>query len=262
MLSIDDGIEALLGFSADDFLKSRVRLNDRVHPDDADIADMLFSTPHVEDAGSFNIRLRHADGKIRCVRGEYIKVPAQAAREAVLDLLLQDAKSLWKRADGNPMTDRFRALMENTDDFIFFKDRNHVFTAASRNLEVSFDPSEQSQTLLGQTDYDVFPERYADIYYRLEKQVFAGIPVASEVHESLLLSGGLAWLDNRKYPIRNDAGEIVGLFGVVRDVTERMKAEQALRASEESLREVAEYCRPRQLLDRHHQRNMDKFGCP
>jgi PAS domain S-box-containing protein len=127
--------------------------------------------------------------------------------------------------------------MENTDDFIFFKDRNHVFTCASRNIMKPFGPDRESVSVLGLTDYDVFPEKSADISYRLEKQVFAEVPVASELHESLTLDGTLAWLDNHKYPIRNDKGEIVGLFGVARDVTEHMKAQEALRENEDSLKE-------------------------
>jgi hypothetical protein len=71
-------------------------------------------------------------------------------------------------------------------------------------------PAERWTDLLGLTDYDVFPEAYADIYYRLEKQVFAGIPVAQEIQEMLAKDGRRGWVDNRKYPIRNAQGDIVG----------------------------------------------------
>ena len=237
VLSVSNGIEPLLGFDAEDFLKSRVRLKDRIHADDADIADMLFSSDLKEATGTFNIRLRHADGRIRCVKGEYTKKLAEDGVTATLDLLLEDAKRLWKRPSGEPLTAHFRALLETTDDFIFFKDRNHVFTAVNRNAMAPIEPGGPIQELLGQTDYDVLPEKYADFYYRVEKQIFAGIPVAGDVHESPKLDGRLAWLDNRKCPIRNENGEIVGLFGVVRDITEQIGVVQALRESEESLKE-------------------------
>ena len=237
VLSVEGTIERLIGFSADDFLSSKVKLLDRIHPDDADIAGMLFTADRQDASGTFNIRLRHADGRIRCVRGEYSKTSASGGGEASLHLLLQDAKSLWKKFTGEPISAHFRALMENTDDFIFFKDRNHVFTEASLNILKPFGPDRESLNVLGQTDYDVFPEKYADIYYRLEKEVFAGASVASELHESMTPNGTLAWMDNHKYAIRNDSGETVGLFGVARDVTGHMKAEQALRESEEWLQE-------------------------
>ena len=93
-----------LAFSAEDFLTSRVHLKDRIHSDDADIAGMLFSCNLEIKSGSFNIRLRHADGKIRCVRGQFAARRRMAMGEAILDLLLQDAKSLWKSPDGEPIT--------------------------------------------------------------------------------------------------------------------------------------------------------------
>jgi PAS domain-containing protein len=106
----------------------------------------------------------------------------------------------------------FAAMMDNTDDYIYFKDRNHVFTGASQTLVSLCDPAEHWTDLLGQTDYDVFPEAYADVYYRLEKQIFSGTPVAHETQETLTKDGKKGWIDNRKYPIRDEHGEIIGLL--------------------------------------------------
>ena len=75
------------------------------------------------------------------------------------------------------------------------------------------DPAEHWTDLLGLTDYDVFLQELADGYYRLEKQVFAGLPVAHEVQRILGKDGRAGWVDNRKYPIRNDSGEIVDCSG-------------------------------------------------
>jgi diguanylate cyclase (GGDEF)-like protein/PAS domain S-box-containing protein len=236
VLSVSDGIMALLGFTAEAFLSSRVSLRERIHKDDCDVAGMLFSPENHPACGDFNIRLRHADGRIRCVRGQYSKQTSGGV--VTLDLLLQDAKSLYKSSDGEAVTASFRTMMDNTDDYIYFKDRNYVYTAGSRNLMTRSNPVPHEIDVLGQTDYDVYPEASADIYYRLEKQVFASVSVASEVHEGRTVDGKLAWLDSHKYPIKNDKGEIIGLFGVARDVTEHMKAQQTLRESEESLLEA------------------------
>jgi diguanylate cyclase (GGDEF)-like protein/PAS domain S-box-containing protein len=234
VLSASDGIEALLGFKPEDFLSSRVSLQELIHPHDADIAALLFSSEIDRPAGAFNVRLRHADGRIRCIKGHCTKNVAPGG-EVILDLLLQDAKSLWKRPTRQIEAVNFRAMMENTDDLIFFKDRNHVFTGASRNMMTALNPARACSCLLGLTDYDIFPEEFADKYYRLEKQVFAGMDVASEIQRSQAIDGTRRWVDNRKYPIRGDKGEIVGLFGIVRDIAEQVEAENALRQSEASL---------------------------
>ena len=223
-LSVSEGIDALLGYRADDFLTGKVTLQSRIHAHDQDIAEMLFSKETNPASATFNIRLRHADGRIRCFKGQYTKKVDNTGNGILLDLLLQDAKNLWQQQGDQTMMVNFKAMMENTNDYIYFKDRNHAFTGASQTLVAITDPSEHWTDLIGKTDYDVFPEEYADIYYSLEKQVFAGIHVAHEEQEYVGNDGNKGWVDNRKYPIGNDVGEIIGLFGIARDITEQKMA--------------------------------------
>jgi PAS domain S-box-containing protein len=233
VVSVSDSIEALLGFTADDFLSARVSLQQQIHPHDSDIADLLFSPGEPSTSGTFNIRLRHANGRILCIRGQYSK--AAGPKGLVLHLLLQDAKTLKRTMSDASSMVNFAAMMDNTDDYIYFKDRNHVFTGASQTLVSLCDPAEHWTDLLGQTDYDVFPEAYADVYYRLEKQIFSGMPVAHESSGDLTKDGKKGWVDNRKYPIRDEHGEIIGLYGIARDITEQKRAELALSESNDRL---------------------------
>jgi diguanylate cyclase (GGDEF)-like protein/PAS domain S-box-containing protein len=233
----DDGVLALLGFAPAEFLAGRVTLQERIHPDDQDIADMLFAPDPAPTSGTANLRLRRANGRIVCVRCTHEKTQAPNG-ELTLRLALQDAKHLARTLDDASATANFRAMMENTDDFIYFKDRNHVFTGASQTLVNICDPAEHWTDLLGLTDYDVFPEAYADTYYRLEKQVFQGLPVAQEIQETLDKLGHRGWVDNRKYPIHNAHGDTIGLFGIARDITERRQAEQKLLVSEAQQRNL------------------------
>ena len=228
VLSVSESIHALLGYSAEDFQLGKISLRQLIHRDDQDVVGDLFSSEIHCASGEFNVRMRQANGKIRCLKGRYKKEPALVTPDLVANLVLQDAKSLWQGVGDSSIMANFSAIMENTDDFIFFKDRNHVFTGASQTLVGVTDPSEHWSDLLGVTDYDVFPEEYADIYYRLEKDVFAGVAVANEVQGFRRNDGSKGWVDNRKYPIKGIGGELIGLFGVARDITEKKLAEQAL----------------------------------
>ena len=89
VLSVSEDVVALLGYQPQDFLSCSVRLVERIHPDDGDIASQLFSPDCEAGCGSFNIRIRHHDNRIRCIRGEAAKYLGQDA-PAVLNLTLQD----------------------------------------------------------------------------------------------------------------------------------------------------------------------------
>jgi len=240
ILSVGEGVLPLLGFSAAAFTRGEIALSERFHADDADIVERVFGLLVPGGEQTFNARIRNAAGRVVCVRGRFSKA-VLASGQIQVDLELEDARSLYAGTHGEPMLANFVAMMENTDDFIYFKDRNHVFTGASQTLVAITHPTEHWTDLLGKTDYDVFPEAYADIYYRLEKQVFSGIDVAHEVQGYVSNEGQQGWVDNRKYPLRDAQGEITGLFGVARDVTEKMLAEQALQRERQTLQLILDY---------------------
>ncbi len=225
VLSVTGDVEPLLGYPPDDFLAGRVSFRSRVHADDQDIAEVLFSAENNSSSGEFNMRLRQANSRIRCVRGHYEKRPGDPG--PILDLYLEDARNLAREVDGQAAN--FRAMMENTGDYLCFKDRHHVLTGASRALAEFAGAAGHWTDLPGQTDYDVFPEEYADLNYRLEKQVYASGTAIQETQEKLDRNGNPLWVDNRVCPVRNESGEIIGLFCNARDITERKLAENELR---------------------------------
>lgn len=235
VLSITDTIETLLGYTAEDYLSGRISLKAQFHTDDLDIAEILFSTEDLSE-DSFNIRLRQANGRIRCIKA--IAFKETITDGVVLNITLKDSKSLQRTLSDSSEMINFAAIMENTDDYIYFKDRNHVFTGASQSLVSLCSPAEHWTDLLGQTDYDVFPEDLADIYYRLEKQVFSGIPVAHEVQEYRTKDEIHGWVDNRKYPIRDEKGTLIGLYGIARDITANEQLKQELIKNEEKYKNL------------------------
>lgn len=61
----------LLGYSAEQLLQASPGLDGLIHPGDQDLAAQLFSPDAVPCSDSVNLRLRHADGRIRCVVGTF-----------------------------------------------------------------------------------------------------------------------------------------------------------------------------------------------
>lgn len=224
ILSVGGDVQSLLGFTPQHFLDGHISLQHCIHKDDQDLYHHFFHNTHnTIPSGSFTIRLRQANGIIRIVRIDYTRNTEQ------LFLFVQDVKDLFENNENMPVTVNLKAMMENTDDFIFFKNANHVLTAASQTLAKICPPFEHWTELIGKTDYDIFPEKYADLYYQMEKEVYFGAKVSNKIHGYLTLEGNKGWVDNRKYPIHNDNGEIIGLFGIARDVTDRIHFENKLK---------------------------------
>jgi len=239
LLSADHNLYQMLGYKFDELKESKQPFSTLIHIDDKDIATALFSLEPQETVININFRLRHPNGKIICLLADYQKQYHEDSDTLKLQLHLIDPKSVLVPMEDQVLMSNFAVMMDTTDDYIYFKDRNHVFTGASQTLVNLTEPSKHWKDLLGKTDYDVFSEEYADAYYRLEKQVFSGeIKIAHEVQETINTDGNKGWVDNRKYPIEDADGNIVGLFGIARDITEHKLLEIALKQSEEHFRAI------------------------
>lgn len=123
-------------------------------------------------------------------------------------------------------------LMESAQDGIFFKDRRHCFTRVNRELARLV--GKTPEQMIGKTDYDFFSAaKYADEAMSEEKIIFqTGNPVL-QAERFTPVAGGVQWRQVSKVPIKNRSGEIVGLCGISRDVTEaRDNNEQLIRQNE------------------------------
>ncbi len=239
LLSVDAGIEALLGFSASAFQSGEISFRDRIHPDDADVAAKLFSQDSVAESGTVNLRLRHAGGYIRCVRGSFEKTHGQRGECRVLNLLLEESTSLCNSKSQPARLTTIEPMMDFVGEVLYFKNRDHVFTALNRAASQVFSGSGQEvRDPVGLTDYDLFSEAYADISYRLEKEVLAGADVATEIHASPFETEPRKWLNSLKYAVRGPGGDVIGLFGVAHDISGYRQTQDRLRESEEMLREA------------------------
>lgn len=236
LLSVDAGIESLLGFSASRFLVGEVVLRDRIHPDDADVVTKLSSQAAGDQSGTVNLRMRHSDGRIRCVRGSFAKTPGKRGESPVLEILLEDARSLHSSKRQPARLTTVEPMMDFVGEVLYFKNTDHVFTALNRAARQTFCRDAQAgPDPVGLTDYDLFSEDYADVAYRLEKQVFAGADVATEIHAAPFQPG--KWLNSLKYGVRGPGGDLIGIFGVSHDITGYKQTQERLRESEEMLRD-------------------------
>ena len=231
-----EGVEALLGYAPEDFLTGRVQLQERIHPEDAGLAEWLFSDANPDGRGTLNLRIRHADGRIRCCKARYER---KRAREgpAQLELFLEDARQVAEPGDAG-LVASFKSLIEHTGDYIQLKNRNHVILAVSGSAPLLSESAKSTAELVGKTDYDMHPEAVADVAYRMEAKSLCEGRRVDQLQKLRTREGRQIWIDNRKYPINGASGEIIGILGIAPEITEYLEAEERLRESEETLRQA------------------------
>lgn len=124
-------------------------------------------------------------------------------------------------------SDLLQALLENSPDYLFFKDRESRFIRTNRAHAQLLLGLDDPQKAIGKTDFDLFSQAEAQRFYEEEQKVMeTGQPVVARewsLHSST--SGGLVWLSEHKVPIRDETGQVIGLLGISRDVTQLKQAE-------------------------------------
>ncbi|HUI68972.1 MAG TPA: PAS domain S-box protein [Spirochaetia bacterium] len=119
-----------------------------------------------------------------------------------------------------------QALMDNVPDYIYFKDRDSRFilnNQAHAEALGAHNPAE----MLGKTDFDYFTPVHAQKAFDDEQRIIrTGQPMIDEVEEQTWKDRPPTWASSTKMALRNEKGEIIGTFGVSRDMTERRKMEE------------------------------------
>jgi len=137
-------------------------------------------------------------------------------------------------------------LLSCAGERVYFKDLMSRFVLVSEGWITAYAPGRTAAELVGKTDFDVFSEHHASSALADEQQIIkTGEPIVGKVERETYQGRADAWVSTTKMPLRDSRGAIIGTFGISRDVTAQIKAEQILArhaqrlsSQNESLREL------------------------
>ena len=129
-----------------------------------------------------------------------------------------------------------RQMLADTDERIFFKDRDGRFLLVSHACLRTHGQQRKLEDLIGTKDSDFFTGPHADAALADERRVMeTGEPMLAKIERETFHDRPDAWAQTSKLPLRDEDGNIIGTWGTARDITAQIHAEQALAASREEL---------------------------
>ena len=127
-----------------------------------------------------------------------------------------------------------QSIIDNTPDVVYAFDPEERFVLA--NTAVANLLNSTPDRMIGKRRHEFMPKKDADWHEANDRQVFEAGRVLEFEEYSHLKDRSITWL-TKKFPLRDAQGRIYAIAGISADITERKRAEEALREAEETARQ-------------------------
>jgi len=135
--------------------------------------------------------------------------------------------------------DRFRMMIESSQDWFWEFDENANFTYVSPRIRalLGYEPEE----LIGLNAFDLMGSDEAERVHRhFDPIAEKYLPFSNLANKNIHKNGREVIIESSGTPIFDEVGQFLGYRGIDRDITERKQVEVDLRKSEESYRLLVE----------------------
>jgi len=213
------------GYTQEDFLSGAVRYADIVHPDDLDRVAEEVARYSREGLKTFTqeYRIITRSGEARWLDDRTLVRRDSTGSITHYQGIILDITDRKQAEEARLETEeRFRAIFEGARDCIFIKDRQSRYTHVNPAVEKVFGIS--ASEIIGRRAEEVFDETTGKQITEGDARVLAGESIESE-YSGTFKGVWLAFHVSR-VPLRNSAGEIVGICSISRNITERRRAIQ------------------------------------
>jgi diguanylate cyclase (GGDEF)-like protein/PAS domain S-box-containing protein len=225
-----DGMRQIYGVFPTDVREDASSVFAVLHPDDLQrVTDSIAESARTLKPWVCEYRVNLPDIGIRWRHGT-----AQPERK-------QDGSTLWHGfisdiTEHKATEDRFlqfnrdfEAFLDQTSDFIYFKDRQSRFRFCSQAL-ANICGYTDWRDMRDRHDSELFPTETAKIYQEEEIPVLEqGVPLLNRIDPFFDANGSPGFVQTNKWPLFDAAGAVVGIFGISRDVTQSIQSDAQLR---------------------------------
>ncbi|MFN3980078.1 MAG: PAS domain-containing protein, partial [Caldilinea sp.] len=206
-----------------------------VHPEDLPAVRQMLDQQAQGQHTELEYRIVHRDNSIRWVHNR--SAPIHDEHDALVRTVgvTSDITARKQAEEAAKHSNRLlRTIIDLLPDSIYVKDLARRKTLTNRT-DLRYMGLQDEKEALGKRDEEIFPPDIAARFRTLEERVLESASSLLSQEEWLTLNGRDICLLTSKMPLRNEAGEVVGLVGIGRDITELKQAQLALEEMNHSL---------------------------
>jgi PAS domain S-box-containing protein len=183
----------------------------------------------------YSVWIELHDGQRRHV--ELVAFPVESQHGRLLAAIIRDTTNMkLAELEFRRKSDELHTLLRVVPDMVYFKDREGRYRLCNQAICDFF--GRNLAEVIGKTDAQLLPAEFAGQIHSADISVLQS---GRSFRLEDVLSPGTPecrYFDTIKVPLRDKDGDIIGLVGVSRDVTEQRKADNALRESDRIHRDL------------------------
>jgi PAS domain S-box-containing protein len=215
----------IFGLDPRESLPSRDNFRQQIHPEDRDWVKKRFEESLRERVDTFaEYRVLLPDGTVRHINASGHPV---LNKDGELIEFVGTAVDVTERKRAEVVGQRLAAIVNSSEDAIVSKDLNGTIETWNGGAERLF--GYQASEVIGKSILIIIPPDRHDEELRIVERIRRGELIKSYETVRMREDGNLLDISLTVSPLRDAAGRIIGASKIARDITERKRAEAALR---------------------------------
>ncbi|WP_410244721.1 PAS domain S-box protein [Arthrospira sp. PCC 8006] len=234
-----------VGYSQADLIN--LDFNEITHPEDGDICRKKFGQLINREIDKYTLekRYRHRDGYwVYGILTCYLRLDVMGNPLCAIAQIIDITERKRSEQEIREKEEYLRLLLDNIPQQVFWKDTNLVFRGCNRNWAEAAG-LDGSESVVGKTDFDLFADAdIAEFYREKDRQVLESCTPEMNVvapKQKLGPGGRRIWLDVSRIPMLDSQGNVLGILGVLEDITERKEIDEKLRLTQFSIDKSRDY---------------------